>query len=196
MRHEKKPRILLIGKNGQVGFEALRALAALGKLIAVDRSQCDLRFASSIRQQIEETHPQVIVNAVADTAVDRAESDRDTACAVNASALELIGQYARGIDAIVFHYSTDYAFDGAKPEPYVETDPVAPTSVYGASKLDGERLLAASGCRHIIFRRTSWVFGAYGTNFLKNYAETWLRARQPAYRMRSTRRTHSRRSDC
>lgn len=159
-------KLLITGKNGQVGFELQRALAPLGEVIALDRSSCDLTNPSRLRELIEEIHPDVIVNAAAYTAVDRAETDRDTAWAINAHAPGVLGEAAARLNALVVHYSTDYVFDGTLDRPYTETDIPHPTSVYGASKLAGEQALQASGARHLIFR-TSWVVGSHGGNFAK-----------------------------
>ncbi len=160
------PRILLTGKNGQVGFELQRALAPLGAVVACDRVACDLADPASIRAAIAEARPDIIVNSAAYTAVDRAEADADAARAVNGDALDVIGREARRIDALVVHYSTDYVFDGTKDAPYVEDDEPNPVGIYGKTKLAGESALRASGARSIILR-TSWVFGAHGTNFVK-----------------------------
>ncbi len=159
-------KILLTGCNGQVGFELQRALAPLCKVIAFDRSRCDLADPESLRAAIRAARPDIIVNPAAYTAVDKAESDEATAHAVNAIAPGIIGEEAAKLGALVIHYSTDYVFDGAKDDPYVEFNPTNPLSVYGRTKLEGEQALAASGARHLIFR-TSWVFGAHGANFLK-----------------------------
>jgi dTDP-4-dehydrorhamnose reductase len=159
-------KILLIGKNGQVGFELQRALAPLAEIVAIDFPDCDLADPGSIRHWIRETAPQVIVNAAAYTAVDKAESEPDLARAVNAMAPAVIGEAARQIRARVIHYSTDYVYDGTKSSPYREDNPTNPLGVYGASKRDGDQALIASGTAHFIFR-TSWVFSAHGTNFVK-----------------------------
>jgi dTDP-4-dehydrorhamnose reductase len=159
-------KILLTGKNGQVGFELQRALSPLGELIAVDRIRCDLANEDALRQCIRETKPHVIVNAAAYTAVDKAETDRELAEAINHIALGVIGEEAKSLDALVIHYSTDYVFDGLKDSPYDENDTPNPQSVYGASKLAGERALQTSWAKHIILR-TSWVVGAHGGNFAK-----------------------------
>ncbi|MDR3561793.1 MAG: dTDP-4-dehydrorhamnose reductase [Negativicutes bacterium] len=161
-----RPRILLIGRNGQIGWELERTLAPLGDLVAVNSSQLDLGKPADIRSWVTETGPQIIVNAAAYTAVDKAETDRDAARAVNAAALEILGEEARKAGAAVFHYSTDYVFDGRKAGPYVEDDPVDPINFYGETKLAGERALAQSGARYVIFR-TSWVYGLRGKNFLQ-----------------------------
>lgn len=158
--------ILLTGKNGQVGFELQRALQPLGHVSAHDRTTCDLADPQSIRSIIQRVQPDVIVNAGAYTAVDRAESEPAQAHAVNANALEILGAQAARTGALVVHYSTDYVFDGCKSGPYAETDRPNPRNVYGASKLAGEQALQASGARHFIFR-TSWVVGAYGHNFVR-----------------------------
>jgi dTDP-4-dehydrorhamnose reductase len=162
----KAVRILLIGKNGQVGFESQRALAPLGEVVAVDFPQCNLTDPESIRKTIRSTAPQVIVNAAAYTAVDRAESEPEVALAINTIAPAVIGEMARDIGARVVHYSTDYVYDGTKAGRYVEEDATNPLCVYGATKRDGDSALAASGAQHFIFR-TSWVFGAHGANFVK-----------------------------
>lgn len=159
-------KILLTGKNGQVGFELRRALAPLGEIVAVDQDECDLSDAAAIRDLIRTVKPGVIVNPAAYTAVDKAESDTATAEAVNARAPGVIGEEAARLGAWVAHFSTDYVFDGTKREPYVEADATNPQSVYGRSKRDGERALQASGARHLILR-TSWVVGAHGNNFAK-----------------------------
>lgn len=160
------PRILILGKDGQVGFELQRALAPLGTIVAHGRAGCDLAQPEAIRQTIRAAEPAVIVNAGAYTAVDKAESEEALAMAINATAPGVLGEEAARIDALVIHYSTDYVFDGKGSAPYRETDAVNPQSAYGRGKLAGERALRASGARHLIFR-TSWVFGAHGGNFLK-----------------------------
>lgn len=159
-------RILLTGANGQVGFELQRALAVLGDIISLDRAGLDLTQPDAIRQTLDRHRPHIIVNPAAYTAVDKAESDADTAYKVNADAPAALAAWAAEHGAILIHYSTDYVFDGEKDDPYVETDTVNPQSVYGASKLAGEQAIVASGASHVIFR-TSWVFGAHGANFLK-----------------------------
>src|ERR1700716_2130111 len=158
-------RILLTGATGQVGGELLRVLAPLGEVIAPSRGAMDLADAASVRNAIREARPRWIVNPAAYTAVDKAESEPELAYAINAEAVQAIGEEARRIGAGVIHFSTDYVFDGTGTAPYVETDATGPASVYGASKLAGEKALAASGAGHMIFR-TSWVYGARGKNFL------------------------------
>ena len=155
-------RILLTGRAGQLGSALERPLAALGELAAFDRHGLDLR---AIGSAIEEHKPDIIVNAAAYTAVDRAERERDAAFQVNARAVEELARKARSLDALLVHFSTDYVFDGGKPAPYVETDAPRPLSVYGKSKLEGERALEASGCRHFVFR-CSWIYAPTGRNFV------------------------------
>jgi dTDP-4-dehydrorhamnose reductase len=159
-------RILLTGKNGQVGFELQRALAPLGEIVAVDQSDCDLADAAAIRRLVAATQPGIIVNPAAYTAVDKAESEPALAQAINGAAPGILGEEAKKLDALVVHYSTDYIFDGRKAGGYAEDDAPNPQSVYGKTKLAGEQALAASGARYLIFR-TSWVFGAHGANFAK-----------------------------
>ncbi|TAM20949.1 MAG: dTDP-4-dehydrorhamnose reductase [Nevskiaceae bacterium] len=159
-------KILLTGKNGQVGFELRRSLAPLGEILAVDQSVCNLTEESSIRQLVQAFVPEVIVNPAAYTAVDKAESDRVTAHAVNAEAPRILGEEAARLGALVIHFSTDYVFDGEKDGFYTESDATNPQSVYGATKLAGELALRATDAKHLILR-TSWVVGAHGGNFAK-----------------------------
>jgi len=159
-------KILLTGKNGQVGFELQRALAPLGEVVAVDMEDCDLGNPEAIRALVRSVKPQIIVNPAAYTAVDKAETDQAMAYAVNATAPGIFGEEAAKQQALVVHYSTDYVFDGAKLAPYTEDDEPNPQSVYGKSKRQGEEALQASSADHLIFR-TSWVFGAHGGNFAK-----------------------------
>jgi dTDP-4-dehydrorhamnose reductase len=157
-------RILLTGRDGQVGWELQKALAPLGELTALGPAELDLAHPERIRDLVREAKPGIIVNAAAYTAVDNAESERDAAFAVNATAPGILAEETKRNGALLVHYSTDYVFDGAKPAPYVEEDEPSPLNVYGASKLAGERAIAASGCRHLILR-TSWVYGPRGSNF-------------------------------
>jgi dTDP-4-dehydrorhamnose reductase len=157
--------ILLTGATGQVGGELLSLLPELGEVIAPTRSTMDLANPQSIRETIRAIKPRWIVNPGAYTAVDKAESEPDLAHAINAEAAQAIGEEARAIGAGVIHFSTDYVFSGTGTTPYMETDTPAPVSVYGASKLAGEKALAATGAGHLIFR-TSWIYGAQGKNFL------------------------------
>jgi dTDP-4-dehydrorhamnose reductase len=159
-------KILVTGKNGQVGFELLRALAPLGEVVGVDHADCDLADADAIRALVRRVAPDVIVNPAAYTAVDKAEADQSTAFAVNAQAPGVLGDEAARLGALVVHYSTDYVFDGSKEGCYSETDRPAPQSVYGSTKYAGERALAEANPRHLILR-TSWVVGAHGGNFAK-----------------------------
>jgi dTDP-4-dehydrorhamnose reductase len=159
-------KILLTGKDGQVGFELVRALAPLGEVVAVGRAECDLLDAGALRELVRSHAPDVIVNAAAYTAVDRAESEREAAFAINAGAPAILGEEAARLGALVVHYSTDYVFDGDSRKPYAEGDTPDPQNVYGSSKLAGERALAEACSRHLILR-TSWVLGSHGSNFAK-----------------------------
>ncbi|WP_458527205.1 dTDP-4-dehydrorhamnose reductase [Onishia taeanensis] len=168
------PRILLLGKNGQVGWELQRALAPLGELTALDRHGCkgltgDLADVDGLRRTVRQLKPQVIVNAGAYTGVDRAEEQRELATRINAEAPALLAEEARALNALLIHYSTDYVFNGSGDSPWRESDPVGPLNHYGASKLAGERHIQSSGCRHLIFR-TSWVYAARGNSFLSTMA--------------------------
>lgn len=158
--------ILLTGAQGQVGFELCRALAPLGQVIALAREQCNLADLQGLRQRVRDVEPQLVVNAAAYTAVDKAESDTALAYAVNGEAVAVLAEEAKALGAGVIHYSTDYVFDGEKLGAYTETDATAPLGVYGQSKLAGEQALAASGASYQVFR-TSWVYGLHGNNFLK-----------------------------
>jgi dTDP-4-dehydrorhamnose reductase len=162
-------RILLTGRNGQVGWELERALPALGELIATDRSTLDLADADAIRRTVRKIQPELIVNAAAYTAVDRAESEPAIAARINADAPGVLAEEARRLRALLVHYSTDYVFDGAKPSAYTEQDSPNPLSSYGRSKLAGEAAIRKAGCRHLILR-TSWVYGPRGRNFYRAIA--------------------------
>ena len=157
-------KILVTGANGQVGYELRRTLATLGEVIAVDVDTIDFGNADALRSRIREISPQLVVNAAAYTAVDKAEADPDLAMRVNATAPGVIAAEAKRLGAMLVHYSTDYVYDGAKAGPYVETDSTNPLSVYGKSKLAGDEAISASGAAHVILR-TSWVYGARGNNF-------------------------------
>ena len=159
-------KILLTGKNGQLGFELQRALAPLGEIVAIGTQDCNLADADALRDLVHRVAPDVIVNPAAYTAVDKAESDEATAHAVNAVAPAILGEEGAKLGALVLHYSTDYVFDGTKQDAYTENDAPAPQSVYGRTKLEGELGLAAANPRHLILR-TSWVVGAHGGNFAK-----------------------------
>lgn len=158
-------KILLTGKNGQVGFELRKKLSALGEVIATDREELDLTNAEAIRQFIDQTKPDIIINPAAYTAVDKAESEPEIAHQVNVTAPEVLAEKAAELDIPLIHFSTDYVFDGLKKEAYVETDTTNPQSVYGKTKCEGEEKVRHH-LKHIILR-TSWVFGSHGNNFLK-----------------------------
>lgn len=157
-------RILLTGATGQVGWELRKTLAPLGDLRAFDRFGLDLADVPPLVATVRALQPEVIVNAAAYTAVDKAETERDLAFAVNATAPRVLAEEAKRIGARLVHFSTDYVFDGTKDAPYVEDDAPDPINVYGASKLAGERTIVGTGCRHLILR-TSWVYGPRGKNF-------------------------------
>lgn len=158
-------KILLTGKNGQVGGELARLLPEIGDVIAVDRQQLDLAHPDQIRRAIRDIRPQLIVNAAAYTPVDRAEEEESVARAINADAPGVMAQEAKKIGAALVHYSTDYVFDGVKDTPYEETDPTNPLNVYGRTKLDGEHAIRHAAVPHLILR-TQWVYGQRGKNFL------------------------------
>ncbi|MDD2162462.1 dTDP-4-dehydrorhamnose reductase [Pseudomonas sp. MIL19] len=164
-------KVLLFGKNGQVGWELQRALAPLGELVVLDRrgenGLCgDLIDLDGLRKTIRRLQPDVIVNAAAYTAVDKAENEPELAWLVNALAPQVMAEEMCALNGWLVHYSTDYVFDGSGTAPWSETDRPAPLNQYGQSKLQGEQSIVQSGCRHLIFR-TSWVYGARGNNFAK-----------------------------
>lgn len=163
-------KILLFGKDGQVGWELQRSLAPLGSLVSLSRHSddyCgDLANGEGIAETIAQVRPDVIVNAAAYTAVDKAESDEATAMQINAEAVRVMAQAAAASGTLLIHYSTDYVFPGAGSAPWQEDDATGPLNVYGMSKLRGEQHIVASGCHHLIFR-TSWVYAARGNNFAK-----------------------------
>ena len=164
-------KILLLGKNGQVGWELQRALAPLGELIALDFDSpgpllADFSKPESLAATVRAVAPDIIVNSAAHTAVDKAESEPDFARALNATSPGVLAREAAATGAWLMHYSTDYVFDGSGTTPWTETSPTGPLSVYGATKLEGEDAIRASGCRHLILR-TSWVYAARGGNFAK-----------------------------
>ncbi|WP_181300000.1 dTDP-4-dehydrorhamnose reductase [Paraburkholderia caribensis] len=161
----KQPTILVTGVNGQVGFELVRNMQCLGRVIALDRAALDLADLSRVRNTIRDLKPSIIVNPAAYTAVDKAESDVDMAMRLNAEAPGVIADEAARSGAVLIHYSTDYVFDGTKVGRYVEDDATNPQNVYGRSKLAGEQAIAAAGCAHLVLR-TSWVYGRRGKNFL------------------------------
>jgi dTDP-4-dehydrorhamnose reductase len=157
-------KILVTGAGGQVGAELARLLPAHGEVTAVDRAALDLADPDAIVAAMRATRPRIVVNAAAYTAVDLAEHERDLAFAVNARAPQVLAEEARRIGAVLVHYSTDYVFDGRATAPYEEDAPTGPLNVYGASKLEGERAIAASGAAALVLR-TSWVYGLTGKNF-------------------------------
>ncbi len=163
-------KLLLLGKGGQVGWELQRSLAPLGELVALDFDSTDFHADFSRPEQLADTvrqvRPDVVVNAAAHTAVDKAESEPEFARKLNATSPGVVAQAAREIGALMVHYSTDYVFDGSGTAPWKETDATGPLSVYGRTKLEGEQLVARHCAKHLIFR-TSWVYAARGGNFAK-----------------------------
>ena len=163
-------KVLLLGKTGQVGWELQRSLAPLGELVALDSRStefhADFRDPGRVAQTVLALRPDVVVNAAAHTAVDKAESEPELARTLNATAPGAIAQAAQQVGALMVHYSTDYVFDGSGERPWQEDDATAPLSVYGRTKLEGEQLIAAHCPKHLIFR-TSWVYAARGGNFAK-----------------------------
>ncbi|KVU17628.1 dTDP-4-dehydrorhamnose reductase [Burkholderia ubonensis] len=158
--------ILVTGVNGQVGFELLRTLQGLGRVVPCDRSMLDLADLDRVRTVVRNLKPSLIVNPAAYTAVDKAETDVDAARRLNADVPRVFAEEAARSGATLIHYSTDYVFDGTKAGAYVETDTTNPQNVYGITKLEGEQAIAATGCAHLILR-TSWVYGRRGKNFLQ-----------------------------
>jgi dTDP-4-dehydrorhamnose reductase len=173
-------RILITGKNGQVGTELSRRYQSHGDVVLTGRDECDLSSEPSIRDAVRRVAPTVIINAGAYTAVDLAEKERTLCFAVNAAAPRMLAEEAARLDALLIHYSTDYVFDGTKSGPYVETDPIHPLSVYGESKAAGEAAIAETGSKSLILR-TSWVYGAQGKNFLRTMLR--LGAERPELRV-------------
>ena len=163
-------KILLFGKNGQVGWELQRSLVPLGEVVALDimdHAHCgDLTDQVGIARTLQAIQPDIIINAAAYTAVDKAESESDLAYRINAEGPGLLAQQARRLGAWLIHYSTDYVFDGKGKRPWTEADPTSPVNVYGLSKRQGEVLIQQADCKHIILR-TSWVYAAQGQNFAK-----------------------------
>jgi dTDP-4-dehydrorhamnose reductase len=176
-------KILLFGKNGQVGWELQRSLAWLGEVVAVDHDSLnlcgDFTNLTGIADTVRAVAPDIIVNAAAHTAVDQAEQEPVLVRSINALAPGILAQEARRSGAWLIHYSTDYVFDGSGNQPWFETSPTGPLSVYGRTKLEGEDAIRASGCQYLIFR-TSWVYAARGGNF----ARTMLRLAQERDRLR------------
>ncbi len=159
-------KIVILGANGQVGYELQRSLLPLGEVIALDRTQADLTQLDNLKQTLIDLKPNVIVNAAAYTAVDKAEEEQDLAMLINGEALKVIAEATKQLNALLIHYSTDYVFDGTKTEPYTEDDTPNPINVYGKTKLAGENAVIGSGCDYLLFR-TSWVYSLHGHNFLK-----------------------------
>ena len=159
-------KILLLGKNGQVGWELQRSLAPLGKVVALGSKEADFNHPEALATIVRELNPAIIVNAAAHTAVDKAEGEPAQARAINAKSPGVLASEAAAIGAWLLHYSTDYVFDGSGTTPWQEDCPTRPLNVYGQTKLEGEQAIRASGCKHLILR-TSWVYGARGQNFAK-----------------------------
>ncbi len=159
------PRILLIGKVGQVGWELRRTLAPMAQVVCVDFPEIDLTSGDSIRQWVAQTKPGIVINAAAYTAVDKAESEQDRAMKINGVAPGILAEEAKKSGALLVHYSTDYIFDGTQTAPYVETDAPNPLGTYGRTKLAGDEAVRAAGGPHLIFR-LCWVYGARGQNFM------------------------------
>lgn len=170
--------IVLLGAQGQLGWELQRSLAPLGQLHALDRRSADLAEPAQLVRAVRALRPDVVVNAAAHTAVDKAESEPELAHAVNAAAPAALAQLAAELGAWLVHYSTDYVFDGSGTRAWHEGDVTGPLNVYGRSKREGEQAIASSGCQHLIFR-TSWVYAARGSNF----AKTMLRLAQERERL-------------
>jgi dTDP-4-dehydrorhamnose reductase len=158
-------KILLIGKNGQVGWELRRTLAPLAEVVAVDYPEINFTDVPALRKFVAATRPAVVVNAAAYTAVDKAETETELCRQVNAVAPGVLAEEAKKLGALMVHYSTDYIFDGTKTSPYVETDAPNPLGAYGRTKLEGDQAVRASGANHLIFR-LCWVYGARGQNFM------------------------------
>jgi len=156
---------MLIGKNGQVGWELQRTLETLGQVVALDRYQLDLSDPDQIRERVREIKPSLIVNAAAYTAVDQAETESEIAMSINGVAPGILAEESERIGAAIIHYSTDYVFDGSKTSPYTEDDTPNPLNEYGRTKLAGEQAIKSAGTPYVILR-TSWVYGMRGKNFL------------------------------
>jgi dTDP-4-dehydrorhamnose reductase len=173
-------RILITGKNGQVGTELSRLYRSRQDVVLTGRDECDLSNEQSIRDTVRRVKPTVILNAGAYTAVDQAEKEPGLCFAINAHAPRVLAQEAARLDALLIHYSTDYVFNGEKAEPYLETDPISPVNVYGESKAAGEAAIAEVAHRFLVLR-TSWVYGAHGKNFLRTMLR--LGAERPELRI-------------
>ena len=158
--------ILLLGANGQVGWELQRSLMSLGHLTICGRHEADFEDLNSLRTLVRQLKPHIIVNAAAYTAVDKAETNAKTAQRINAEAVEVLAAETKKLNALLIHYSTDHVFDGNKVDDYNEQDEANPRNVYGQTKLEGELAIQASGCNHLIFR-TTWIYASRGTNFMR-----------------------------
>ena len=170
--------ILLLGKSGQVGWELQRSLSVLGRVTALGHDEADFTQPQAVAQTVRALRPDVIVNAAAHTAVDKAEGEPARARLLNATTPGVLAEEAARLGAWLVHYSTDYVFDGSGDRPWTEDDATGPLSVYGATKLEGEQLIQQAGCQHLILR-TSWVYAARGGNF----AKTMLRLAQERERL-------------
>lgn len=159
-------RLLITGANGQVGWHLQRTLAPMGEVMAIDIQEVDLTDLNAVSRTVRDFAPNIVVNAAAYTAVDKAESAPELARAINVAAPAKIAEECARTGALLVHYSTDYVYDGSKPAPYEESDATGPLSVYGQTKLDGDQAIMASGCAHIILR-TTWVYDIRGKNFLR-----------------------------
>jgi len=159
-------KILLFGKNGQIGWELNRSLQPLGEIVALGREEADFSNPETLRKIVREIKPDVIVNAVAYTAVDKAEAEEELAATINSEAPGVLAEEAVRIKALLIHYSTDYVFDGTKKGSYIETDEPNPVNAYGRTKLAGEQEIQSSGCDYLILR-TTWVYASRGSNFLR-----------------------------
>ena len=157
-------KILLLGKDGQIGWELQRSLSTLGDLVPLGRKEADLMHLDGLRRCLQHHQPNVIVNAAAYTAVDKAESEPEKAKLINVDAVKLLADEAAKLGAWLVHYSTDYIFDGTKSSAYIESDEASPLSIYGQTKLAGEQAVRLSECKHLIFR-SSWVYSVHGVNF-------------------------------
>lgn len=166
-------KILQIGTIGQLGWELLRTCAPLGEVVALDYPDVDLSDSNSLRELVRSVKPDIIINAAAYTNVDKAESEPELARAINAIGPGVLAEEAKKIDAVMVHYSTDYVFDGTKGSPYVETDQPNPLNVYGQTKLEGEQLIAATGCVNLVLR-TSWVYSMRQGGFVTKVLQ-WAR---------------------
>jgi dTDP-4-dehydrorhamnose reductase len=166
-------KVLLTGRTGQVGFELEKLLAGFAELVPADRARIDFTNSALIRDEVRKAKPGLILNAAAYTAVDKAESEPETAMQVNGVAPGILAEEAKKLGALLVHYSTDYVFDGSATAPYTEDHAPSPINAYGRSKLEGERRIAASGCRHLLLR-TSWVYAPRGRNFFLTIAKKAL----------------------